>query len=391
MVREGPSGPWIRWAAATMAISAGAVHAAQVGVHTDEDPLFGLFFIVVAVLQLLGGAYLIRPVGSRTVVRAGFTLGIIGSLAVIAIWALSRSFGLPFGAEPGEVEEVGVADAAANMFELFTAYLLLVWLRQDRLAGRSWLAWMGTGATAALVLAMVWSALRAVEILDPDPRVVLEPRFTDLAAVGFLIVVAVFFAQLALRAIRPQGGAGSAVTLGILLALVLAEAPLVAFTVPARGGQNMECRYAPIAEDSGISHARPPEPIEMGVGERRSAVVLLLVACADAPVELVALSPIQPRGTGVEIESVAVDRSRTSRNDRVRDAPSASAVPVNGTQLLPGAGRYALVIEVRAVAEGRVDLPAWRVDYLYKGEPASFGFASFTSICVGDPSCARAP
>lgn len=386
-MRESPRARSVRWVAATMAIAAGAVHVAQVGVHTDEDPLFGMFFVVVAALQLLGGAYLARPLGPRIVVRYIFIFGIAGSLATIGTWALSRTLGLPFGAEPGEVEEIGLADAAANMFELFTALLLFLWLRQERMGERSWVAWSFLGGVTAAGLAVLWVVLRALDILDPDPRLVLEPRFTDMAAVGFLVVVAVLFAQLALwRAPRP-GTLASVV----LFTLVLVETPLVAFTVPARGGQNLGCRYAPIAEDSGISHARPPRPIEMEVGERRSVVVMLLLACADAPVALTGIVPLQPRGEGVTIESVSIDRARTYRVERVRTQPGPSSVPVRGLELVPGAGRYPVTIEVRAIAEGRMELPAFRVDFVYRGIEASFGFASFTSFCVGHDACGQGP
>lgn len=368
-----------------MAIAAGAIHLAQVGVHTDEDPRFGLFFVVVAALQLVGGAYLARPLGRPVVVCWVFGFGIAGSLATIAVWALSRTFGLPFGAEPGQPEEVGLADMAANMFELFTALLLLLWLRDPRMAERSWLRWSITGSVAAAGLALLWLGLRALGVLDPDPRLVLEPRWVDIAAVSFLGVLALSFAQLAVLGRGP----GSIGVVAMVMALIVVELPLVAFTVPARGGQNLDCRYAPIAEDSGIGHARPPDPIELATRDRRSVVVLMLVACADAPVEVTDIVPLQPRGTSIAIESVHVDRTRTYRIDRVRDEPGPNAVPLSGIRLLPGAGRYPVTIEVRAVGEGRTDLPAFRVDFVYQGTRSSFGFASFTSFCVGQEACAE--
>jgi hypothetical protein len=379
-VRELPRGTWIRWAAATMAIAAGAVHVAQVGVHTDEDPLFGLFFVVVAVLQLAGGAYLAWPAGSIQVVRTVFLLGIVGSLATIAVWALSRTFGLPFGAEPGEAEEIGLADAAANAFELFTALLLFLWVRQQRLSERAWINWGVLGGGTALALALLWILLRTLEILDPDPRLVLEPRFADFAAVGFLLVVALVFLRLALWRAQPGLSPSGLV---MLLALVIMEAPLVAFTIPPRGGQNIECRYAPVAEDSGVGHAKPPPPIQMDAGERRSVVVLLLTVC-DAALELVDVVPIQPPGGAIRIMSVSVDRTRSYRTQRVREAPSAASVPLRGVVIRPGEGRFPVTVEIEAVQEGEVVLGAFRVEYTSGGVRGSFGFASFTRLCIGD-------
>lgn len=366
-----------------MALSAGVLHFAQVQVHADEDPSFGAFFFVVGLAQVVGGLYLYRPrgpLGVRTVIAA---VGIWGSLGTMAIWALSRTLGLPFGSEPGYPEEVGLADAAAFIFESFTALLLIVWLRHLGRGTVRWAQWAIVGTVMAIGLAVVWLVLRALEVFDPDPRLVSQPELTDGAAIGFLLLLSAFFAGLAVerRAARLVG-------IATLAGLSVLELSLVAFTVPARGGQNSECRYAPIAEDSGIAHARPPQPIEMQIGETRSVVALLLVACADAPIELIEIIPLRIAGGAVELGQVTMDRSRTSRADRVRDRGSAQATEVAGTRLVPGAGRYAVVVQARAVGPGRVDTSALRIDYRFKGEPASFAFASFTAFCVGKDACA---
>lgn len=369
-----------------MTLAAGAVHLAQVGAHTDEDPRFGLFFGIVGALQIMGGLYVARPVGSPRLVPLFFSFGIVGSLATVGIWAASRSFGLPFGAEPGEREEVGLADAAADLFEIFTVVLLVMWLRATGRAGIRWVPWAAAGSALAAVAAGAWVALRTWQIFDPDPRLVLTPELTDTAAVGFLLVVSIFFARLTRR---PEGRLRRFGGLAVISPLLAFQALLVAFTVPARGGQNVDCAYAPIGEDSRLSHARSLDPIELAMGERRSVVVLLLVACADGPVELVTVTPLGPRGDGIAIDSVSVDRTRTNRIDRVRDAPGPMAVPLSGLRMVPGAGRYPVTIEVRAVAPGQLDLSALRVDYLFKGQPDHFSFASLTAFCVGDIPCGR--
>ncbi|MGH2796388.1 MAG: hypothetical protein ACRDM0_01640 [Thermoleophilaceae bacterium] len=370
----------IRWAAGSMAIAAGAVHVAQVQVHTYEDPSFGAFFGIVGVLQVLGGVYLVRPLGPDRIRRGVAAFGIAGSLAVIGIWAISRTFGLPFGAEPGETESVGLADAAAGLFEIFTALLLLLWLRQTEREALP-VRWALTGCTLAISLAGGWIALRALEVFDPDPRLVLRPELTDAAAMAFLLLVSALFAGLAARS---RGAIGRTAVTGFLAVLVVSEVPLVALTIPPRGGQNLECRYAPLAEDSGLSHSEPSDPIDMHVGERRSVVVLQLAACADAPVELGAVRPLQPIGEAIVIESVSVDPTRIYRTQRVREAPGPDSMPLAGFDLLPAAGRQPVTIQVRAVAAGEIAISAFRVEYVYRGEPGSFAFASVTSFCVGD-------
>ncbi|MGH2377982.1 MAG: hypothetical protein ACRDGT_05845 [Candidatus Limnocylindria bacterium] len=373
-----------RWSAATMALAAGAVHLGQVRIHWYEDPLFGPFFLIVGALQVLGGVYLARPVGSPRLRRGALRFGIVGSLAVIAIWAVSRSFGLPFGAEPGEAEEVGLADMAANVLELFTALLLVAWLRnQDEGPASSWRRWGLVGAAAAGGLAFGWIVLRALGLFDPDPRLVLEPELTDAAALALLFFVASLFLGIALGVWEQAPRIAAVVALASLAAV---EAPLVAFTLPGPGGQNLECRYAPLAEDSGHGTAEAVEPIEMEVGERRSVVVMFLLACADAPVQMVRAVPLPPPSDEVIlITATGVDPARQYWSDRVRERPGPQAVPLAGVRLLPGGGRYPVIIEVGAVGPGDVDIAGFRVDYLYRDQPLSFGFATITSFCVAGP------
>lgn len=263
---------------------------------------------------------------------------------------------------------------------------MFLWLRQERLVQHGWRQWTVAGASGALALAALWVTLRALDILDPDPRLVLEPRFTDVAAVGFLIVVALFFVQLALW--RPSAGdtVRRHALAAMLFTLVLVEIPLVAFTVPARGGQNIECRYAPVAEDSGIGHAKLPEPIGMAVGQRRSVVVLLLTVC-DAPVELISVAPLQPPGDTLRITSTSVDRTRSYRTQRVRESPGPASLPLRGLVMRPGEGRYPVTVEVEALREGEIVIGAFRVEFVSGGVPGSFGFASFTRFCIGQVRC----
>ena len=48
-------------------------------------------------------------------------VGLGGSLFLVAVWALSRTSGLPFGPEPGVPEEIGVPDLVSVALELVTA------------------------------------------------------------------------------------------------------------------------------------------------------------------------------------------------------------------------------------------------------------------------------
>ncbi|MGH2801352.1 MAG: hypothetical protein ACRDM0_27495, partial [Thermoleophilaceae bacterium] len=199
---ESPSFTSVRWAAATLAIAAGVIHLAQIGPHNEEDPLFGIFFLVVGVLQVAGGAYLLYPFGTERLRRAVGWLGVAGSLATVAIWMVSRTLGLPFGAEPGAPETVGLADAAADLFELFTALLLGMWLVRARLRVVGVTAFVLSGVAAALALAALWLSTRALGWFDPDPRLVVYSELADVAAVGFLVLLATLLLRVLVAALR---------------------------------------------------------------------------------------------------------------------------------------------------------------------------------------------
>lgn len=370
----------VRCSAAALALAAGVLHLAQIAPHADEDPLFGLFFLIVGALQVGGGLYLLRPLGPRALAAGLAWFGIAGSLLTIAIWLVSRTTGLPFGAEPGSPETVGLADAAAGIFELLTALLLFVWLRRKgaQLLGRA-------GSLAALVLSAIWIATRASGRFDPDPRLVADGELADVAAVFFLVIAALLLRRLAVGDLGI--GMRSRLTYGLLLALVVSASSLVVLTLPARGGQNRDCAYAPIREDSGLSHARSPDPIPLGVGERTSVVALLLVACADAPVVLTDIQPVAPLADTAEITDITIDRSRAARSDRVR--PQGGGTPAVGAVIGPGQGRYPVVLQIHALRPGPFYVSAFRIDYIYQDRADFTGFASSVFVCVGNDPCPR--
>lgn len=74
----------------------------------------GLFFVAVALCQLIWArAVLVRP--STTVLAAG----IAGNVAAVALWALSRTTGAPFGPHAGEPELVRAADLCVLLLEVY--------------------------------------------------------------------------------------------------------------------------------------------------------------------------------------------------------------------------------------------------------------------------------
>jgi hypothetical protein len=97
-------------------VGAALIHAAVAPEHFAEATSFGLFFSISAIAQLAFAA-LIVAAPSRPLLQAA----VVGSLAIVALWAMTRTVGLPVGPEPGEAESVGSLDLAAGACELLTA------------------------------------------------------------------------------------------------------------------------------------------------------------------------------------------------------------------------------------------------------------------------------
>jgi hypothetical protein len=97
-------------------LGAGLIHLAVVQEHLDEYWLFGVFFIVLGVGQILwavAALALDRPPWLRTMAY--------GNLAVVALWAVTRTVGLPIGPEHWEPEAASRADVLCTLLEVGVA------------------------------------------------------------------------------------------------------------------------------------------------------------------------------------------------------------------------------------------------------------------------------
>ncbi len=102
-------------------LGAGLVHLAVVQEHLQEWWLYGVFFAAVGAAQIgwaLAALARDRAPFLRTVVY--------GNLAVVALWAATRTVGLPIGPEPWQVEAAGRADVLCTLLEVAVAGALLV-------------------------------------------------------------------------------------------------------------------------------------------------------------------------------------------------------------------------------------------------------------------------
>ncbi|MGW0163061.1 hypothetical protein ACWDUN_27450 [Mycobacterium sp. NPDC003323] len=100
--------------AALSSLGAAVVHFAVVPAHWQEWPLSGVFFAVLALLQLIWA----RAVLVRTTTPVLAT-GIAINVGALALWALSRTAGAPFGPHAFQPEVVQGADLAALLLQVY--------------------------------------------------------------------------------------------------------------------------------------------------------------------------------------------------------------------------------------------------------------------------------
>jgi len=107
--------------------------------HFREDPAAGLFTLAVTGVQMA-----VVVAGLNRPSRALWLASVAGNAAVLAIWAWSRTVGLPVGPNPGTAEPVGFLDLACAAYEVAIVHGSLI------LAGRRGLMARPSGSAASL-------------------------------------------------------------------------------------------------------------------------------------------------------------------------------------------------------------------------------------------------
>ena len=127
--------------AAILSFVAGGLHLMAGPQHLEEWWAYGLFFFGAAAAQAAYGLVLftqgIEGWGGWLAVRGKVYLaGIVGNLAIFALWTVSRTVGVPIGPEAFEPEGLGVLDGASKAVEAVLVAVLLRLVQLDRAASR---------------------------------------------------------------------------------------------------------------------------------------------------------------------------------------------------------------------------------------------------------------
>jgi hypothetical protein len=115
------------WTLAALSGTAAAVHAQVCPEHFRESAAFGVFFLCASAGQAAWAMAVCRRPG-RTVLL----LGAAGNAAVVALWAVSRTIGLPIGPQAWRPEAVSQPDTAATLIEVFIVVAVAHMARSNR-------------------------------------------------------------------------------------------------------------------------------------------------------------------------------------------------------------------------------------------------------------------
>jgi hypothetical protein len=150
--------PVLRPALALLSMGAAVIHFVVIPGHWEEYWGQGLFFIVAAIAQLLWAVWiLVAP--SRLI----YLSGAAGNAAIVALWIVTRTAGVPAGPGAGEREAVEFADTLATVFEVLLVVGALVLART--VPARP-IRWPAGALSASVVLALVVAALTAASLLS---------------------------------------------------------------------------------------------------------------------------------------------------------------------------------------------------------------------------------
>lgn len=153
--REARDASTWRAVAVASSVAAAGVHAAVFPHHLEESLVVGAFFLLVTLAQAAWACLVTLDATSRRLLVAG----IAGSIGLVALWAVSRTTGLPFGLGR---EAVGGWDVASGIWELAVVAACLVGLRRPRSEralvmgdlGRTAWAWASLSGVVLLVLTL---------------------------------------------------------------------------------------------------------------------------------------------------------------------------------------------------------------------------------------------
>ena|SRR5690349_20835163 len=150
--------------AALASAGAAAIHFAVIRMHFDEYTLYGVFFVLSGIAQLVWPIWLLLRRWQPLLV-----IGAIGNAAIVALWILDRVGAMPIGPDAKEPSPFGLGDSIASGLEVVLVVTCLVVLVRGggrELGARANLA-LTVGAAGLTTLALLSVLGAASSVLPP--------------------------------------------------------------------------------------------------------------------------------------------------------------------------------------------------------------------------------
>lgn len=155
--------PAVYAALAVTSLATAGIHFAVMGEHFREHVAFGVFFSLVAWFQAL---WAIGVVAAPT--RPMLAIGLVVNAAVVVIWIVSRTAGLPIGPEPGTAEPAAFLDVLSSVLEVGIVVVTATLLVRGRPTGSRGGSRNGLLAVGGLALVLVLLTTVAVASEDDE-------------------------------------------------------------------------------------------------------------------------------------------------------------------------------------------------------------------------------
>lgn len=118
----------LAYVAALLVLVSSLIHSAQIVPHFEQYWLYGAFFAVAATWQAIWAARIFGdPLNRRVLVT-----GIVGNVALIVVWAISRTAGVPIGPQGWHPEALSAVDVLSKLDELAAVVLMALVLARLR-------------------------------------------------------------------------------------------------------------------------------------------------------------------------------------------------------------------------------------------------------------------
>jgi hypothetical protein len=121
------AGDRLLFTAALASAGAAAIHFQVIGMHFDEYTLYGVFFVVSAIAQLVWAIWLLLRPWPRLLV-----LGALGNAAIVATWIIDRAGAMPLGPDATQPPPYGLGDGIASGFEVLLVVACVAALMRGR-------------------------------------------------------------------------------------------------------------------------------------------------------------------------------------------------------------------------------------------------------------------